>query len=220
MAPRLTGLTKLTLRDSAERLPRVHLVADPRAAEVDKDRGSRSRADESARSGPSTRLGTVACSARCNMGRRLCSPEPPSCRPGLSSDDAILVTCAYLVASSSPWVLQSLFLAAIGEARDRGARGLEAFSYRYPEGESRVRALSRPQDGLPAGLPGGLRLRGRAHLRADQPLAPRARRPRAGRGRRARESAARRAGRIRRPRAGAVAAALLSSRPLNVVQRR
>jgi hypothetical protein len=33
-------------------------------------------------------------------------------------------------------VLQSLFLAAIGEARDRGARALEAFSYRYPEGES------------------------------------------------------------------------------------
>jgi hypothetical protein len=33
-------------------------------------------------------------------------------------------------------VLQSLFLAAIGEARDKGARALEAFSYRYPEGES------------------------------------------------------------------------------------
>jgi len=55
---------------------------------------------------------------------------------GPPSDDAILVTCAYLVGSSSPWVLQSLFLAAIGEARDRGARSLEAFSYRYQEGES------------------------------------------------------------------------------------
>jgi hypothetical protein len=33
-------------------------------------------------------------------------------------------------------VLQSLFLAAIGEARDRGAAAVEAFSYRYPEGES------------------------------------------------------------------------------------
>ena len=32
----------------------------------------------------------------------------------------MLVTCAYLVDASSPWVLQSLFLAAIGEARDRG----------------------------------------------------------------------------------------------------
>jgi hypothetical protein len=33
-------------------------------------------------------------------------------------------------------VLQSLFLAAIGEARERGAKAVEAFAYRYPEGES------------------------------------------------------------------------------------
>jgi len=50
-------------------------------------------------------------------------------------------------------VLQSLFLAAIGEARDQGARGLEAFSYRYPEGESsyerfRVHKTVFPQDFL------------------------------------------------------------------------
>jgi hypothetical protein len=32
--------------------------------------------------------------------------------------------------------MQSLFLAAIGDARDRGARALEAFAYRYREGES------------------------------------------------------------------------------------
>ena len=55
---------------------------------------------------------------------------------GPPSDASILVTCAYLVDPSSPWVLQSLFLAAIGEARDRGAACLEAFSYRYPERES------------------------------------------------------------------------------------
>ena len=54
---------------------------------------------------------------------------------GPPSDDAVLVTCAYLVESSKPWVLQSLFLTAIGEARDRGGRALEAFAYRYPEGE-------------------------------------------------------------------------------------
>ena len=72
---------------------------------------------------------------------------------GPPSDDAILVTCAYIVDPSSPWVLQSLFLAAIGEARDRGARGLEAFSFRYPEGESayerfRVHKTVFPQDFL------------------------------------------------------------------------
>ncbi len=55
---------------------------------------------------------------------------------GPPSDDSLLVTCAYLVDSSAPWVLQSLFLAAIGEARDRGASSIEAFAYRYLEGES------------------------------------------------------------------------------------
>ena len=33
-------------------------------------------------------------------------------------------------------MLQSLFLAAIGEARDHGAPAVEAFSYRYAERES------------------------------------------------------------------------------------
>jgi hypothetical protein len=55
---------------------------------------------------------------------------------GPPSADAVLVTCAYLVDPSSPWVMQSLFLAAIGEARDKGAKALETFAYRYPEGET------------------------------------------------------------------------------------
>lgn len=55
---------------------------------------------------------------------------------GPPSDDAVLVTCAYLVEPTTPWVMQSLFLAAIGDARDKGARALEAFAYRYAEGES------------------------------------------------------------------------------------
>jgi len=50
---------------------------------------------------------------------------------GPPSEDAVLVTCAYLVSDSQPWVEQSLFLAAIGEARDKGARALETFAYRY-----------------------------------------------------------------------------------------
>jgi hypothetical protein len=48
----------------------------------------------------------------------------------------VLVTCVYVVSTSTPWVEQSLFLAAIGDARDKGAKALEAFAYRYPEGES------------------------------------------------------------------------------------
>ena len=62
-------------------------------------------------------------------------PRAAELPAGPPSEDAVLVTCAYLVASSSPWVMQSLFLAAIGDARDKGARALEAFAYRYAEGE-------------------------------------------------------------------------------------
>ena len=63
-------------------------------------------------------------------------PRAAELPAGPPSADAVLVTCAYLVEQSSPWVMQSLFLAAIGDARDRGAKALETFSYRYSEGES------------------------------------------------------------------------------------
>jgi hypothetical protein len=63
-------------------------------------------------------------------------PRAAGLPAGPPSDDAVLVTCAYLVELSSPWVMQSLFLAAIGDARDRGAKALETFAYRYREGES------------------------------------------------------------------------------------
>src|SRR5205085_6464853 len=55
---------------------------------------------------------------------------------GPASDDAVLVTCAYLTDPARLWVMQSLFLTAIGDSRERGARALEAFAYRYPEGET------------------------------------------------------------------------------------
>jgi hypothetical protein len=71
---------------------------------------------------------------------------------GPPSADAVLVTCAYLVDLSSPWVLQSLFLAAIGE-RDRG-QGDRDFGYRYPEGDELRAGAART---VPGGLPGGLR---------------------------------------------------------------
>jgi len=72
---------------------------------------------------------------------------------GPPSDDAVLVTCAYLMDESSAWVMQSLFLTAIGDARENGASALEAFSYHYPEGESayerfRVHRTVFPQDFL------------------------------------------------------------------------
>jgi hypothetical protein len=58
-------------------------------------------------------------------------PRAAELPAGPPSEDAVLVTCAYLVDPSKPWVMQSLFLAAIGESRDKGARALEAFAYDY-----------------------------------------------------------------------------------------
>ncbi len=63
-------------------------------------------------------------------------PRAAELPAGPPTDDAVLITCAYLVDNSSPWVMQSLFLAAIGDARDKGAKALETFAYRYREGES------------------------------------------------------------------------------------
>jgi hypothetical protein len=60
-------------------------------------------------------------------------PRATDLPAGPPSEDAVLVTCAYLLSDSQPWVEQSLFLAAIGEARDKGATALEAFAYRYRE---------------------------------------------------------------------------------------
>ena len=63
-------------------------------------------------------------------------PRGRSLPAGPPSRDAVLVTCAYLVDASSPWALQSMFLAAIGECRDRRVPALEAFAYQYAPGES------------------------------------------------------------------------------------
>jgi hypothetical protein len=60
-------------------------------------------------------------------------PRAAELPAGPPSHDAVLITCAYLVDPSKPWVMQSLFLTAIGDARDKGAHALEAFAYRYSE---------------------------------------------------------------------------------------
>jgi hypothetical protein len=63
-------------------------------------------------------------------------PRADDLPAGPPSEDAALITCAYLVEGSAQWVMQSLFLAAIADVRERGERALEAFGYRYVEGES------------------------------------------------------------------------------------
>jgi hypothetical protein len=60
-------------------------------------------------------------------------PRAADLPAGPPSDDAVLVTCAYLTRDGAEWAEKSLMLAAIGEARDRGAKAIEAFAYSYEE---------------------------------------------------------------------------------------
>jgi hypothetical protein len=135
MAPRVGGLTGATLV-TAPTVCHECVWWQSRGRDVDKERWiERAETDWGA-------WGTVYYDSD---GRLLGSmqhgpaelfPRAATLPAGPASDDAVLVTCAYLVDRSSPWVMQSLFLAAIGEARDKGARALEVFAYRYPEGRS------------------------------------------------------------------------------------
>jgi hypothetical protein len=135
-APRLTGLTGATLQDAPSVCHECIWWQTREGRSLDKRKWIERAETEW---GP---WGTVYYDAdgrvlgSMQYGPAVLFPRAAELPAGPPSDDAVLVTCAYLVEQSSPWVMQSLFLAAIGDARDRGAKALETFSYRYSEGES------------------------------------------------------------------------------------
>src|SRR5580765_9058087 len=151
--PRLTPLTKLTLVTAPSVCHECVWWQSRGHRDVDKDRWMERVELEFGAFGTVYYDGDGRVLGSMQYGPAAAFPRGSELPAGPPSDDAMLVTCAYLVDPSSPWVLQSLFLAAIGEARDRGASCLEAFSYRYPEGESsyerfRVHRTVFPQDFL------------------------------------------------------------------------
>jgi hypothetical protein len=159
MPPRLAGLTKLTLQTAPTVCHECVWWQSRGSREVDKDRWM-----EKVELGFGA-FGTVYYDTD---GRVLGSMQygPAELFPrayelpgGPPSDDAMLVTCAYVVDESSPWVLQSLFLAAIGEARDRGSACIEAFSYRYSEGETSYERFRVHKTVFPADFLGDLGFR-------------------------------------------------------------
>jgi hypothetical protein len=136
MAPKLVGLTTATLRTAPSVCHDCIWWQSRTGRTVAKDRWADKTEDD---------WGAWGCVYADDDGRVLGSmqygpaglfPRAAELPAGPPSADAVLVTCAYLVDPSSPWVMQSLFLAAIGDARDKGARALETFGYRDPEGES------------------------------------------------------------------------------------
>ena len=62
-------------------------------------------------------------------------PRADTLPAGPPDEDAVLITCAYLVEVGAMGDL-ILFLAAIADVRERGGKAIEAFGYRYAEGES------------------------------------------------------------------------------------
>jgi hypothetical protein len=136
MATRLSGLTGATLRSAPSVCQTCVWWQSRGGRTTDKRRWTERAEDEWGAWGTiyEDEHGRILGSMQ--YGPSELFPRAAELPAGPPSPDAVLVTCAYLVDPASPWVMQSLFLAAIGEARDKGARALETFGYRYPEGES------------------------------------------------------------------------------------
>jgi hypothetical protein len=136
MAPTLTGLTGATLRTAPTVCHDCVWWQSRNGRAADKERWIERAEDEWGAWGTIYSDGDGRVLGSMQYGPASLFPRAAELPGGPPSDDAVLVTCAYLVDPASPWVLQSLFLAAIGEAKDKGAAALEAFSYRYPEGQT------------------------------------------------------------------------------------
>src|SRR6059058_5353522 len=136
MPPRLAGLTKLTLLTAPTVCHECIWWQSRGRRTIDKDRWMEKVELEFGAWGTVYYDSDNRVLGSMQYGPAAVFPRAYELPGGPPSDDAILVTCAYLVDASSPWVMQSLFLAAIGDARDKGAKALETFSYRYAEQES------------------------------------------------------------------------------------
>ena len=135
-APHLTGLTKLTLETAPTVCHECIWWQTRGRRTTDKDRWMEKVELDFGAWGTVYYDGDGRVLGSMQYGPAQAFPRAAELPGGPPSDGSILVTCAYLVDPSSPWVLQSLFLAAIGEARDRGSSCVEAFAYRYVEGET------------------------------------------------------------------------------------
>jgi hypothetical protein len=136
VAPTLTGLTGATLRTAPSVCHSCMWWQSRNGRSADKERWIERAEDEWGAWGTVYADGDGRVLGSMQYGPAALFPRAAELPGGPPSEDAVLVTCAYLVDQATPWVLQSLFLAAIGEAKDKGATALEAFSYRYPEGQS------------------------------------------------------------------------------------
>jgi hypothetical protein len=135
MPPRVAGLTGATL-ETAPSVCHECVWWQSRGRRVDKRRWISKAEEEWGAWGTVYYDGDGRLLGSMQYGPTGLFPRAAELPAGPPSSDSVLVTCAYVVDAATPWVMQSLFLAAIGDAKDRGAKALEAFAYRYPEGKS------------------------------------------------------------------------------------
>ena len=136
MSTRVAGLTGLTLEEAPAVCHGCVWWQTKGARSIDKRRWIEKTEDDWGAWGAVYRDDDGSVIGSMQYGPAVLFPRAWELPAGPPSEDAVLVTCAYLVERASPWVLQSLFLAAIGDARDKRASALETFAYGYPEGES------------------------------------------------------------------------------------
>jgi hypothetical protein len=136
VAPRVTGLTGATLPTAPTVCHECVFWQARRTRNVDKRRWIEKVEEEWGAWGTVYYDADGRLLGSMQYGPEALFPRASELPGGPPSADAVIITCAYLVDESSPWVMQSLFLTAIGDAKEKGASALEAFAFQYPEGES------------------------------------------------------------------------------------
>ena len=114
MPPRLVGLTKLTLLTAPTVCHECIWWQARGRRTIDKDRWMEKVELEFGAWGTVYYDSDNRVLGSMQYGPAAAFPRAYELPAGPPSDDSMLVTCAYLVDQSSPWVLQSLFLADLG----------------------------------------------------------------------------------------------------------
>jgi len=115
MPPRLTGLTKLTLETAPTVCHECIWWQTRGRREVDKDRWIQKAEEDWGAWGTVYHDADGRLLGSMQYGPAALFPRAAELPAGPPSSDAVLVTCAYVVDAHSPWAMQSLFLAAIGD---------------------------------------------------------------------------------------------------------
>ena len=158
--------------------------------------------------GASTSTSTGGCSGRCSTARPSSSRERRIYPPAHQATTRCWSRARTSRRNGAEWAEKSLMLAAIGEARDRGAKAIEAFAYGYEEDATVAERYFVHRTIFPRDFLDDFGFTTLQNARSGRALSPRARRSRTCRGRPPRPRPPGRPGRLHRADPGAVASAV------------